>query len=225
MGRPPTEGDIRAAIIRLADATNWSASRILLELGSKETFGDRLPDVRTVQRLIRPRRRRQVRGEEWRLVDASSEEARVVMEALATVIEESDGSISGISRTEAAWIMKIKAIVSEMPTRVVLRFAREYMYSEATAHLDAALAVAKRVARRPSGELDLDQPHIARHVALHVQRWIDQPLVVWAGSRTAAQAYIDEIGNHASLSRPGEESWFDSDFFGRLIIEIRHEES
>lgn len=223
LGRPATEGDIRAAIIRLADATNWSASKIHDHLAHNETFRDRLPHVRTVQRLMRPRRRTDVRAEDWRLADASSEEARVVMEALATVIEESDGSVSKISRAEAAWIMKIKAAVPEMPTRVALRFAREYMLSEATAHLDAALAVGKRVVRRASGELDLDGTHVARHVDLHVKRWIDQPLLVWAGCRKAAQAYVEEIGHHASLSRPGEDSWFDGDFFGRLIIEIRRE--
>jgi len=153
------------------------------------------------------------------MIDARPEEARVVMEALAIIIEESDGGISDISRGQAAWIMKIKEAVPEMPTRVALRFAREYMSSEDMAHLDVALAVARSAVRRPSGEPDLDEGQIARHVALHVRRWMDQPLLVWAGSARAAQAYIREIGNHASLSRPGEESWFDSDFFGRFIIE------
>ncbi len=226
MGRSSSiDGDLRAEIIRLADSTNWSGERILESLSRREAFSDRLlPNVRTVQRLMRPRRQQKARGAEWRLADASPEEARVVMEALATAIEESDGSISDISRSEAAWIMKIKEAVPEMPTRVALRFAREYVSSEATAHLDAALAVARRVVRGPSSEPNLDEAHIARHVALHVRRWMDQPLLVWAGSRTAAQGYIREIGRHASLSRPGEESWFDNDFLGRLIMETRKDE-
>lgn len=231
MGRGPGyEGDIRAEITKLADR-GWPATRIVAELGKEgsEFAGRDLPELRTVQRYVK--RRRTERGEAWSSAEAGPEEVRAVLEVLAVAIEESDGSTSSISRDEAAWIMKVKATVAAMPPKAVWEFVKDYMAAKDTAHLDMALAVASRVRSLRSGGFELDDSEIKRHVKLHVNAWIDRPLMFWAGSERACNTYIDQVGHHASLVKHGDYSgylvratdysWYDpNDCYGRLIIDL-----
>jgi hypothetical protein len=115
-----------------------------------------------------------------------------------------------------------------MPPVVVWRFSTEYLASahKDTAHLDASLAVARRVTEVAPGEFHLDRDEIRRHVVLHVNAWPSRPLVIWCGSREGGAAYVEEMGRCASLVTRGDRtlylrpdySWYDNSGFGRLII-------
>jgi hypothetical protein len=230
VGRGPHyQGDIRAEVLRLADTTAWPPSRIFVEL--QDMFGSRVDilRLRTVERWVKARRGDP--ADQWNSADADPDEVAAVVQVLGAIMEESGGEIFTVTRDEAAWITKIRRAVPAMPTLVTWRFTKDYIAAgNETAHLDAALATARAVEHPPGGGFHLDPSRIAAHVRIHVERWPSKPLLFWAGSKEAAQTYVDEMGHHASLIKRGDMrgylmrshdwSWYNQDGFGRLIIDL-----
>jgi len=222
---PQIEADIQGKIVEvIQEHMDWPAYRVHREL--QRCFpGRQVPSLRWVQMQVR--KWNPPKPETWRMADATPEEAATVLDVLSAAIALS--GTRAISSEQAKWIMKIKTAVPQMPPVVVWRFSLEYVAAgdKDTGHLDASLAVARRVVEVAPGEFHLDGAEIRRHVVLHVNAWIDRPLVIWAGSRTGGAAYVEEVGNHASLvKRDGmgyfrpDYSWYDNDGFGRLLFQL-----
>lgn len=219
---------VRAELQRLADTTTWPASRVLAAL--KELFGDGVATLnrRTVQRWITERRG--TPSEPWSSSLADAAEVAAVVPVLAAVLQQPDGA-GFVTQAEAAWIARISRAVPLMPPLVVMHFTKDYVaIGDETAHLDASLAVALSVQPLGPDGFHLDGQAIKDHVALHVRRWINKPLVFWSGSEAGGAAYVKAMGDHASLIRHGDYhgyleqatdwSWYDSSGFGRLIVDV-----
>jgi hypothetical protein len=241
----PVPRFIREEIERLAK-DGMSPGEIERDLLAREDatgsypYADLLPERRTIERYAKAQQLPKA-DDVWDWAQASPEEAGIVQPVLAAAIAQTDGRIATFSRAQAEWVVRIRRAVPEMPAHVVWRFATEYSLARDRAHLDNSLTVSRGLA----GEIGKDRPLIAAHVRTHVARWLSRPLIVWARYQDAADAYINEVGEHASLvtretaaQLPGPDgsykpyfatrsdpdprtySWFEQeDFFGRLIIQ------
>lgn len=103
------------------------------------------PSLRTVQDIARevtPPDRSGV----WRLGDAASEDASLVLPALAAVIERTAGRTRSLSNGEAEWIARLTTAASDIPPWQAYSLARSYLArsqrGESTESLDQAVAFA-----------------------------------------------------------------------------------
>ena len=203
-----------------APELNMTAAQVIREL--ERQFPDRdLPDPRTVQRRVQRRREPQPFDTwDWRTVPP--EEARIVLEALGTAIERSEGRISSVSRQHAEPIVKGESRMPGDFDRRAWLLAYEYLLVKDPAHLDASLAVAATVTKQSSGELGLSDYQVAAHLRLHVSRWLRRDLVAWVGSQATYDKYVKEATNHGDIKAI---SSFDPSGIIRLSIEPGEKEA
>lgn len=90
-----------------------------------------VPDVRTIQRAVADLRPRDQRGE-WRLADATGEEAALVLPVLAAVFEKTEGRRMHISVGEAEWIVRLMTAAPDLPPWEAYQLTRAYIRASET---------------------------------------------------------------------------------------------
>ncbi|MDA1061658.1 MAG: hypothetical protein O2895_01915 [Chloroflexi bacterium] len=112
----------------------------LRKLAESEGGGSwKVPSLRTVQRIA-ARARPADPSEPWSIEDSSPEDARVVLDFLAEVIEGTQGRIREVTREEAVWIVRLRCLAPP------LSFAETLLLS--------ALYRERRGAGKPTDDLD-----------------------------------------------------------------------
>src|SRR5262249_49009895 len=105
----------------------------------------RVPDRRTVQRIVKASRPHDSSGP-WVLRDADPEHARVVLETLAAVIQHTEGRIVELTRAEAERVVFLHRAAPDLPPLNGWSLAQVYALREAradsVADLDHLLAFA-----------------------------------------------------------------------------------
>ena len=114
--------------------------------GSYEFGPQDVPSLRTVQDVVNELRGLDTSGS-WTIADArDGEEARLVLETLAAVIEATEGKRREITRGEAAWVIRIRRAAPDLHPWEAFRLARTYLRleerGEPSGFLDAFLAFA-----------------------------------------------------------------------------------
>ena len=72
-------------------------------------FNLNVPDVRTVQRIMRPARLRATREDKWSLKNnPTGLDSRIVMDTLGEVIVGTEGRVSSFTLDQAAWLVHIR---------------------------------------------------------------------------------------------------------------------
>ena len=218
-----TDPDVRAEIRRQAEE-GLAAASIYRDLQRRADFQNRVPTLRTVQRMVDVFSPKDPVDEDtWTWRDAEPGEAQAVLESLGLAITRTRGSIASVSREQAAWIVKVRSAVPQMPAGAAWWFAAEYVTARDATHLDASLAVARLVREQKSGQLGLTVEQVAAHVGLHVQRWLRRDLLAWAGSKETADLYVAAAQELTDLKAVHSLKEHDSMFI-RLTIDSRQKE-
>src|SRR5262249_23598131 len=89
-------------------------------------YADRLPTLRTVQRIVSERTPRDNSGP-WTLGTADTVHARVVLDVLAAVVDETEGHNASFTQEEAKWGVQVSAVAPDLPPYERWRIARLYM--------------------------------------------------------------------------------------------------
>ena len=118
---PYTDPNMVAAIENLA--TILGPMKIHADLVKQ--FGDRAPNVRTVQRIAKAALAVDS-SEPWTLATADSHTARVVLDALKVIIQDSNGAVRSISSDLAKWVGRVANAAPGLEPRLVLQTARDY---------------------------------------------------------------------------------------------------
>ncbi|HEY7030231.1 MAG TPA: hypothetical protein VH482_02840 [Thermomicrobiales bacterium] len=138
------DGDVQAAIEELA-LQGWGGTQIRTELSRREQFGGRLPTVRTVQSIVREIAPRDGSGE-WSPLKADPESAALALDALAAVVESSEGRIRSLTVAEAERISALRTMRPDLPPWDAWFLARTYLarepHGDPVDDLDAYLAFA-----------------------------------------------------------------------------------
>lgn len=103
-----TDPDIVQAI-REQRRLGWNAAQIKRDLDTREDFRGRVPELRTVQAIVKRFTPRDTSGD-WSVLSADAEEARWVLPVLGWWIDMTDGRMDGLTRRQGAWVAKLEAI-------------------------------------------------------------------------------------------------------------------
>jgi len=138
---------LQQAIRQLA-LTGLTPTEILRHLearkGDLEKWACAVPSLRSVERVVAA-----MAAEDpsvpWRLADADAlepEDRRVVLGALAELVQRSEGRRTTLTNAEATWVARLYAVAPELPPWDLLRLAHEYLGrgKEPTDDLDVLLA-------------------------------------------------------------------------------------
>jgi hypothetical protein len=142
-----TDPDVADAIrdMSLRDS-RWSASAIHRVLDDDERFRGRVPEPRTITRYM-TKVRTVDPAERWQLLDATLDEARLVLPVLREILQVTDGRVRWFSRAEASIIARLRAATSEtIPAWNAYSYAVAWSPIHAAGgetlyHLDAAIAL------------------------------------------------------------------------------------
>jgi len=137
-----------------------------------EEFGANAPSVRTVQEIVREYRENEegTAGiEPWSLSKAADgEEARLVLEVLDAVIEQTEGRRRTLTGGEAAWVLKLRRAATTLPQWNVYCLSRLYLQRVAakkgTGDLDAYIAAEAWLPEK-----------MGRYSAFVARGWVPEP--------------------------------------------------
>lgn len=144
--------DIEGALADLAakGPPGYSAAVIYGEL--QEQFKGStmpIPDERTISNRLRDLRPRDPSAPWTVRDDASSADAALIMPVLATVIAETRGQKRQLTRTEAAWLVRVRRARPDLLPWWAYRFARAYVAAELQGDNDALGALDEQLALAP----------------------------------------------------------------------------
>ena len=112
------------------DAANFSARQILTKLEEDLPNDKKLPDVRTVQRIVRERRPIDASGM-WSWQSSSPDEAQLILEVLGVAIVRSRGVQNMMTNDDAEWILKIRGVAPSLRPHEVWSLVRLYKMRKA----------------------------------------------------------------------------------------------
>src|SRR5690349_9875761 len=125
-GRPRTDSDIVAAIEALA-ITQMRPAEIYRKLKDDKRFVGRFPqDKRTVERIVQRLQPRDLSAP-WSFFDHSGDDARIILDALAAVIYQSEGRVKALTQVEAELVVKIWHVAPDINPFQLWRLARMYL--------------------------------------------------------------------------------------------------
>ena len=135
-------------------------------------FGANAPSVRTVQEIVREYRINEegTTGiEPWSLSKAADgEEARLVLEVLDAVIEQTEGRRRTLTGDEAAWVIKLRRAATTLPRWNVYCLSRLYLQrvgaQKGTGDLDAYIAAEAWLPEK-----------MGRYSAFVARGWVPEP--------------------------------------------------
>lgn len=120
-------------------ALGTSPARAIARLAAEPTYRERLPSLRTAQRMAREVRPASP-GERWSFAHADPDEARLILPVLAVVAE----GYGSLSRETAAWLVRVRIAAPDLTPRDAFLWAIRYQAAAATArptmHLDERFA-------------------------------------------------------------------------------------
>jgi len=162
---PTTDAEIVATIPQLA-MLGHSAREIHRIIHADPRFADReRPALRTVQAHVSKLHVRDSSGI-WSLAAADPETSGLVLDALATIIDVSEGRVTTFTVAEAAWIEAIHRARRDIPAEDAWYLSRFYVtrerHNEPTDDLDAYLAYA------PWRDNDARERYITATIAGHI---------------------------------------------------------
>jgi hypothetical protein len=136
--------DVQAEIEDKA-ADRWGPAQIERWLNDQEKYGDRVPTLRTIQRIAKEVTPRD-KTKDWSLADTSSEEAFGVLGALRETIMRTHGTVKWFSQGLADWFVRVQSAGPGLRTHAVFFLATSYLRAQtegtSTQSLDAFLAFA-----------------------------------------------------------------------------------
>ena len=142
------DGDALDAIGQLALTTDWTPAQILRDIEGKKELSDKVPNLRTVQRITKDFRAED-NSEPWSLRDSDGDEAKLILEVRRELIRywnHPTKRIQRLSKQEARWVVKVRKAAPELDTRAVWLVALMYSLREtgeiSTEDLDDYLAFA-----------------------------------------------------------------------------------
>ena len=125
------DADVLVMIQKLADdAANFSARQILTKLEEDLPNDKKLPDVRTVQRIVRERRPIDASGM-WSWQSSSPDEAQLILQVLGMAIVRSRGVQNMMTNDDAEWILKIRGVAPSLKPYTVWSLVRLYKMRKA----------------------------------------------------------------------------------------------
>lgn len=122
---PDVEDELRTRLV-LGD----SPTRALDRLSRTPEYSDRLPSLRTVERMRRSLRP----GERWSFAAADPDEARFVLPVIAAL------GANALSRETAGWIAKVRRAAPALSAEDAFRWAIRYQAASDPAKLDERFA-------------------------------------------------------------------------------------
>jgi len=138
-----------------------------------EEFGANAPSVRTVQEIVREYRKNEDAAWDaispWSLSKAADgEEARLVLEVLDAVIEQTEGRRRTLTGDEAAWVIKLRRAATTLPQWDAYRLSRLYLQrvgaQKGTGDLDAYIAAEAWLPEK-----------MGRYSAFVARGWVPEP--------------------------------------------------
>lgn len=115
------DGDIEREITRLARYEGWTPAQIHRELNRRENCKGRVPELRTVQRIVAPIVSKE--SSVWLLADADPDDAALVLPVLAELIRHTQGRVSRLPQEIAEWIVRLRRAAPDMPVAWSLEVA------------------------------------------------------------------------------------------------------
>jgi hypothetical protein len=217
---PVIDKDIREAIQDLA-LRGYSTAEIHRRI--VEQFPTMPPSDRTVAKYAR-----QVtphdRSGEWRLANATGEEAAFVLPVLARVLEKTQGRTRHLSVAEAEWIVRLSSAAPDLPPWVAFWLARAYLHAaEVAGDTDLLDRWVAFTPWRNKGERWRkwlpDEPAIVAALAeFEARRASKGPPLPDAGTRRGRERFVEAldaegltIGPHVLPGRWTEAGWSDED--------------
>lgn len=135
--------------------------------------GQKSPHLRTIRRYYQPRLIPP--SSRWRLADADPEYANLVLDALAMVMQDSQGQTQSVTVDHANWIIRVRRACPSMIGWAAWWIARTYMVREArgedAADLDAQLGFWPQPGMSDKENLR----RVLQRAKLHGQCWNDRP--------------------------------------------------
>ena len=125
----------------------YGASKIYDELQEDETIDiDKLPDLRTVQRIIREDILPQTPSGTWTLNCSKGDDIPVILKTLVDVISNTKGRITSLTRAEAEWIIFMSHAAPDLSPYIWYTLGKRYLKHQesgaSTEALDQYLAFA-----------------------------------------------------------------------------------
>jgi hypothetical protein len=179
--------------------------------------GARLPSDRTIERWIADYQK--ARGNvpwHWTGKDADN----WVLDVQTAVVRFTEGQ-GFISEKEAEVLKTIHSVVPNMPALPAWFFCQEILDTpkgQDLAHIFNSLGFARLTSAKDGIPPDV----VEAHVASHVRRWPDRPLVAWAPDLDVATLYANLLGPHlAPEHNSGKEysatMWSDFERDGQFV--------
>lgn len=123
----------------------YSAKQIREYLESELEGQKKLPDVRTIQRMISEHDHADETGP-WEIGPAADIDPGAALAVLGEVMALTEGRVSQLSKAEARWVSTLRMVWGDLPSYHLYGLARLYIWrrhrKETTADLDAFLAFA-----------------------------------------------------------------------------------
>ena len=132
---PYIDRDVQEEIERQA-AMGWRPSQIYESMLRRPEFAKRAFSRRTVQRIAASVTARDSTGP-LRIQDFSPDDARLILDVLATVVAETEGRKNQLTQTEAVWVLRVRKGAPSMPPWESWLTARFYMGRQADKERDA----------------------------------------------------------------------------------------
>lgn len=142
---PSIDVDIRDKIQELAIRGHGPAAILRALEEDDKVNKKRLPSVRQVQRIVRQTLPPPTSGS-WGIRDSAPEAARLILEAIPDIVQQTKGLVRLPGTAEAAWLARIRSVAPDLapwPAYVLaLVYAQREAAHEPTADLDVFLGYA-----------------------------------------------------------------------------------
>jgi hypothetical protein len=196
--RVPNE--IRDQIILLArTCQSWSASRIheeiaaMLHSGSFEhAMQEDVPTKRTVQRMVNDYRG--PLGEPWTYKDSTGEDARIIVNVLRSLIINTMGEKTSLTKAEAEWVLRLGKVFPNMKPGAIWILATTCLTREAMGEEPESLTSYLAMAPMRDALAELDPPRLSF--------WDPNRFEMWGKSATERLPATHQVTTYQAAYTP-----------------------
>ena len=181
-------------IDRATEEPRVSATSIAAEMRKRfRRLKTALPSTRSVQEMVKEYRPPDP-SDWWSLADADLNDAPLVLDTLAAVMNMVKNPRQSVTVDHATWIVRVRRACPEMNGWDAWRVARRYLVREArgkdTADLDALLGFWPRAGMSDEEKLQ----RAVQRAALHGKLWADRPFSPMIYPDEEYEAYLGAVG-------------------------------